>query len=691
MGTQLHQALRTLCSNTEWNYAVFWKLKHRARMIVGQVAVTGKYLWIFADTHAIDPSSSYNYCDGWQTQFSAGIRTVVVVAVVPHGVVQLGSLNKVSEDLKLVNRIREIFYAFQDSSVECIPSVVQYSMASSSCLSAISTRSSSSGIVSDCIHNLDRTMNKEKTNIWSPVFPSLEKSEDRSYPLPGAYLKKTVEMIDKHGGHELSTPEDHESANLLQSRSDLFLVEWQKQEQTNLIVDKKFEEKTSGFRDRGLGSEDTDTSILHNCYNNGTGLYNVTVPSDNLYNVTVPSDNLGVDIMHFPSDLPNSAAWDNHNGVLCMPEPFDMQIQKDLMKNFENQTEFNHVDTLNTSFKFSAGCELYEALGPAFRTQNMYGDCEMGKTETETTIDVPSRLSSNNLLMTDSGSEHLLEAVVANVCSSGTDVESGNSFCKSGQSLLSTEKMSDPSNGQHAIGSTNCSFEWSLAEEDKVHCLNSSKTCARSTKGFSSTSPSTCSQQSERPQEPAKINKKRVRSGENCRPRPRDRQLIQDRIKELRELVPNGSKCSIDSLLEQTIKHMLFLQSITRHADKLNECAESKLCDKGTGIRGLSSCEQGSSWAVEVGSHLKVCPIMVENINMDGQMLIEMLCEDCSHFLEVAEAVRSLGLIILKGVTETYGEKTWMCFIVEGQNNRSVHRMDILWSLVQILQPKTKI
>lgn len=94
-----------------------------------------------------------------------------------------------------------------------------------------------------------------------------------------------------------------------------------------------------------------------------------------------------------------------------------------------------------------------------------------------------------------------------------------------------------------------------------------------------------------------------------------------------------------------------------------------------------------------------------------------MLCEDCSHFLEIAEAIRSLGLTILKGVTEAHGEKSWICFVVEvgsdiwmwvfdpywlcahmfdylevpifqGENNRTIHRMDILWSLVQILQPK---
>jgi len=42
-------------------------------------------------------------------------------------------------------------------------------------------------------------------------------------------------------------------------------------------------------------------------------------------------------------------------------------------------------------------------------------------------------------------------------------------------------------------------------------------------------------------------NKKRCRPGENPRPRPKDRQLIQDRIKELRELVPNCEKVGVKS------------------------------------------------------------------------------------------------------------------------------------------------
>jgi hypothetical protein len=41
---------------------------------------------------------------------------------------------------------------------------------------------------------------------------------------------------------------------------------------------------------------------------------------------------------------------------------------------------------------------------------------------------------------------------------------------------------------------------------------------------------------------PSKANRKRSRPGESTKPRPKDRQLIQDHIKELRELVPNAAK-----------------------------------------------------------------------------------------------------------------------------------------------------
>lgn len=71
---------------------------------------------------------------------------------------------------------------------------------------------------------------------------------------------------------------------------------------------------------------------------------------------------------------------------------------------------------------------------------------------------------------------------------------------------------------------------------------------------------------------------------------------------------------------------MLFLQSITKHADNLNKFADTKTKVRSNekDIVGSSGYNQGSSWAMEVGGHLKVCSILVENLSKNGQMLVEV-------------------------------------------------------------------
>lgn len=193
---------------------------------------------------------------------------------------------------------------------------------------------------------------------------------------------------------------------------------------------------------------------------------------------------------------------------------------------------------------------------------------------------------------------------------------------------------------------------------------------------------------SKKPDETTKTGRKRLKPGENPRPRPKDRQMIQDRVKELREIVPNGAKCSIDALLERTIKHMLFLQSVTKHADKLKQTGESKIISKEGGLLLKDNFEGGATWAYEVGSQSMVCPIIVEDLNQPRQMLVEMLCEERGLFLEIADIVRGLGLTILKGVMETRNDKVWARFAVEA--NRDVTRMEIFISLVRLLEQTSK-
>ncbi|GFP97161.1 transcription factor lhw [Phtheirospermum japonicum] len=196
---------------------------------------------------------------------------------------------------------------------------------------------------------------------------------------------------------------------------------------------------------------------------------------------------------------------------------------------------------------------------------------------------------------------------------------------------------------------------------------------------------------SSKPNGTSKPNRKRLKPGENPRPRPKDRQMIQDRVKELREIVPNSAKCSIDALLERTIKHMLFLQGVTKHADKLKQTAESKIIGDDGGLLLKDNSGGGATWAYEVGSQSMVCPIIVEDLNQPHQMLVEMLCEERGLFLEIADIIRGLGLTILKGLMENRNDKIWARFTVEA--NRNVTRMEIFLSLVRLLDqnPKTGI
>ncbi|GMI74305.1 hypothetical protein HRI_001099800 [Hibiscus trionum] len=174
-------------------------------------------------------------------------------------------------------------------------------------------------------------------------------------------------------------------------------------------------------------------------------------------------------------------------------------------------------------------------------------------------------------------------------------------------------------------------------------------------------------------------NRRRLKPRENTRPMPKDRQMILDRVNELREIIPNAGKCSIATLLEKTVKHMLFLQSITKHADNLKLMGESKIKEE---------YEGGTTRAFEVGSQSMICPIVVEDLNSPRQMLVEMLCEERGFFLEIVDLIRGLGLTILKGVMETRKNKMWARFAVEA--NRDVTRVEIFMSLVHLLEQTAK-
>lgn len=417
--------------------------------------------------------------------------------------------------------------------------------------------------------------------------------------------------------------------------------------------------------------------------------------------------------------------------------------------NYGNWPPKEQDDNAHAFLHVPSGAELFEALGPSFKKGKDNGmwnemlfhgqdvcssnlgtgnfgishrsdycsELDVSQSSDASVVNAPERW-----FCSETKSEDLLDAIVANVCPALNRGTVDNISCRTTSSKLtnsnslhcasvmtdsiSAGQLSACDQKQSKVLNISQPREYADLENDQnsnfsseVHddvalkkAPNESSTNMSNTQIKSLVNEVRCQNrglpQRKKHDEPIKVNRKRSRPGESSRPRPKDRQQIQDRVKELRDIVPNGAKCSIDALLERTIKHMQFLQNVSKYADKLKQSGESKVLDKEGGMLATNSMEGGATWAFELGGPTVQCPLIVENLNQPRQMLVEMLCEEQGLFLEIADIIRGLGLTILKGIMEVRNDKIWAHFIVEA--NRDVHRVDILWSLMQLLQSNTK-
>ncbi|KAF3321836.1 transcription factor LHW-like protein [Carex littledalei] len=320
------------------------------------------------------------------------------------------------------------------------------------------------------------------------------------------------------------------------------------------------------------------------------------------------------------------------------------------------------------------GSDLFDMFGASKFNEPRSSFCSIGQncTDNMQPFDSLEERAAQSGIFSDSGTDQLLDAVVSNI-----NIHAKEGSISTGTSTGNVSCDTTVTNAQASCSHSTQKSQLRLwieggggSKTDGLQAANVGTTSTSADMALGST------------------NKKRCRPGENPRPRPKDRQLIQDRIKELRDLVPSGAKCSIDALLEKTIKHMLFLQSVTKHANKLKESGrpkEQQLVSEEGGVLLKDDFEGGATWAFEVGAQSMSCPIIVEDLDPPRQLMIEMVCEDRGLFLEIADLIKGLGLTILKGVMEARKNKIWAHFAVEA--TRDVTRMEIFVSLVHLLDP----
>ncbi|CAH1439814.1 unnamed protein product [Lactuca virosa] len=569
--TPLRRFLQSLCNNSCWNYAVFWRLQQQSQIllmwedgyfdtmkvqdsmedlfaetmfrnieetsshntyngssggdavetavaymstfqyalgegVVGDVAYTGNSHWIYANTPVPE------HPDEWLFQFAAGVKTILLLPVTPHGVLQLGSLQHLPEDAQMSNYIKNEFFTHQDFM------------------------------------------------SYSDTF-----STNQQFPFPS------------------------------QSSSSFMM--------------QSFNEFPSFMENNNKSSDEVN--------------------------------------------------WSNHNGPI--------------------------ISDVGPFLSFPKECELHKALGPAFMgpTDDSFQNLSIGD---DSKSESKSKSKTNGMVFYNENVESLLGNMNPCIQTSGESSLS-NSF---GQftSLTKRKNINENENG---------GFEGESSVFINDHLVPG--VLSRVTSHNDSCSPSAISyegvgdvvkeeeEQKSKGAKPSIANKKRGKPGSKQKARPRDRQLIQDRLKDLRELVPDGAKCSIDGLLDRTVKHMLFLKSVGDRASKLRQCVQPE----GEGsiqTNDITSEEKGgkngASWAFELGGDLKVCPIIVEDLQYPGHMIIEMICDESSRFLEIAEVIHGLDLTILNGGTQRRSDNTWARYIVEAP--RGFHRLDIFWPLMKLLQ-----
>ncbi|XP_043712169.1 uncharacterized protein LOC122660968 [Telopea speciosissima] len=109
---------------------VFFKMSHEVynygEGLVGKVAADNSHKWVFRETQNGNDSNFISSWSGtmepqpkqWDAQFNSGIQTIAIISV-REGIVQLGSLDKILEDLNLVISIQRKF-----SYLQSIPGVL---------------------------------------------------------------------------------------------------------------------------------------------------------------------------------------------------------------------------------------------------------------------------------------------------------------------------------------------------------------------------------------------------------------------------------------------------------------------------------------------------------------------------------------------------------------------------------------
>ncbi|KAE8674904.1 Transcription factor-related, putative isoform 2 [Hibiscus syriacus] len=503
--------------------------------LVGRAAFTGNHQWILADNYITDaqPPEVLNEV---HLQFSAGMQTVAIITVHPHGVLQFGSSTTLE------------FLGLQ------IPRLL-FLMAATN--KAIHLSSMVIGQSSSLIKHIQEIPQATPHDDYLWLNPQVSFCNSRS-------RFNCQPMIDQpitsHSG--IKSMEQHVSSGVLQNNVI---------DSVTVSNSQMKPESIQGFVPKLQNLEVVTSSCTRLA---GNMFQQVGLPTR------------GHDCEKFDC-IPKKESTDNDlfkalstlfphadNGM-----PFPEQLPSAFHDIRKHESGSSSTRSLNVNYggacvQSPSGDDLFDVLGADLKSKLLGGKWN----------NVLAK--GQDLNMQNVGKDTLIfrdmqnVGKVSSVHSAAKQISDDNMSCRTTLTKFSNASVPSSSTTFGRVNISNQVRGELLGGLPKSLLKGETLPSISYQSGRSKDNDGTCSQISQitsMNNETAKPDCKRLKPGENPRPRPKDRQMIQDRVEELREIVPNGAKCSIDALLEKTIKHMLFLQSVTKHADKLKQTGESKI------------------------------------------------------------------------------------------------------------------
>ncbi|KAJ1280553.1 hypothetical protein BS78_04G242000 [Paspalum vaginatum] len=704
------EALGALCRAGGWSYAAIWRSDRRDPRVIGRALISGEHQWISDDIpfglSQITDADNLGLCQGytwWQHQFLSGIKTIALVPIPAFGVAQFGSMQKVSESLEFLDQVRSAVFLMGSLSWHPSTKDVQKDAFTYNPQFQLDSPSTTEGLVHIKAEPENTRLLENTISVDSLKNFAIASSNHSLCSFNGLTSNGSFSGLNPHIVAMPVNSKSISNVKVCQSDSDL---------RPNNVSEHALQIESSKQSGSSLASAATSFSSLTNL----PRIERELSCTPNKLRYCLQSEKSSCLLDPYSTDTePKPTLFDNDT----------LFVQSDLIQEIGTTGSTSHAFEFHELANEIWGETAAGAIKPIIKGDNGNNgflesttfDPIMHDWWDETALvagntshfhaaatnPVAGQASSNPLsvetgLFSESTFEELL-GFDSNVCSVMASTDPLAGFV-SGCRLLPSYNLQDSFSLCNALvpplipPSSSCTSENAPVGSSKP-TLMSLQNLSVDDCGSLNTADSKVSQV-KKPEE-AKVAKKRARPGESMRPRPKDRQQIQERVKELREIVPNSAKCSIDALLDRTIKHMLFLQSVTKYAEKIKQADEPKMISKDSGAvlndnsNGVvlkddpsGASNGGATWAYEVAGQTMVCPIIVEDLAPPGQMLVEMLCEERGFFLEIADTIRGFGLTILKGLMELRDGKIMARFLVEA--NKNVTRMDIFLSLVQLLQ-----